>query len=123
MATRFRRWSQSGAISIQTVTVIVVLVIIGYIAYKFVPPYVTYYRVKGVFQSEVRRKNPVEQRANIEYKLRELPYSPITLEDVKFERDFRSGELTISADYTVTVKLLQGYTKTLVFHPTAASEQ
>jgi len=114
---------QSGAISIQMVTAILVLVIIGYLAYRLVPPYVTYYRVKGVFESELRREDPVEQRANIEYKLREMIYSPIRLEDVKFERDARTGALAIWADYSVTVRLPGGYTKTLVFHPAVASEK
>jgi len=109
--------------SVQMLIAIIVLVVIGYLAYKFVPPYVTYYRTKQVFVSEVRRKSPIEQRANLEYKLRELPHSPITLEDVKFERDYRTGVLTISADYTVEVALLGGYVKTLVFHPSATSEQ
>lgn len=123
METKFRRWSQSGAMNIHVLIAIIVLVVIGYLAYKFVPPYVTHYRIKQVFLSELKRKSPVEQRGNLEYKLRELPHSPITMEDVKIERDYRTGVLTISADYTVEVTLLGGYVKTLVFHPSAMSEQ
>lgn len=137
METEIKRWSQSGAMNISMLIIIIVLVAIGYLAYKFVPPYFTDYRIRQVFLGEVRRKSPVEQRANIEYKLSELPHSPIAWEDVKFERDHspiawedmrsewdhRAGVLTIFADYRVEVPLLGGHVKTLVFHPSATSEQ
>ncbi len=123
MERRFRWWSQSGAMSVQTVILIIVVVVIGYLAYKFVPPYVTNYRVQEVFNFSAKRQSDVERRAHLESKLKDIPNSPLTLDDVKFQRDYRTGILTISADYTVEVKLPGGYGKTLVFHPEATSER
>jgi hypothetical protein len=132
-----KRGSQSGAMNISILTTIIVLVVIGYLAYKFVPPYFTNYRVAQVFLSEMRRQSPIELRANIEYKLRDLPHCPIAWEDVMFEWDHRAatwedveykwdrekGVLTVFADYAVQVTLLGGHVKTLVFHPSASTEE
>jgi len=118
-----QRRSQSGAMSIRMLTIIIVVVVVGYLAYKFVPPYIMYYRVSQVLNSEVNRPSEEERMANIEFKLRELPNCPIKFEDVKFSWDSRTGVLTISADYTVDVSLPGGYVKTLVFHPEATSKR
>lgn len=113
---------QRGDSRIKTLIILLFIVSIVYLGYKFVPVYIDYYRVKNMFASELNtgRDMPVEYiEGNVKRKVKELslpvPEDAVTVEKI-------DSIIKIYATYNVVITFPLDYYTELTFSPYVEKE-
>ncbi len=114
--------SQRGDSRIKTLIILLFIVSVIYLGYKFIPVYIDYYRVKNMFASELNtgRDMPVEYiEENVKRKIKELslpvPEDAVTVEKV-------DSIIKIYATYNVVIRFPLDYYTELTFSPYVEKE-
>lgn len=114
--------SQRGDSRIKKLIILLFIVSVVYLGYKFIPVYIDYYRVKNMFASELNtgRDMPVEYiEENVKRKIKELslpvPEDAVTVEKV-------DSTIKIYATYNVVITFPLDYSTELKFSPYVEKE-
>ena len=107
--------NKDGNITTQTLFWLFLIVIIGYVAVKFTPPYMNYYMFKGEVDGEIQTAHIYSDQEIVKHILnkareRELP---IKEDDIILER--KESDIAVSIRYAIEVNFFNRYSKTLPF--------
>lgn len=111
-----KRFANSrGAASFGTIVWILLLAASVYAAYKFVPPYVSYYMLKTDVENEAKVAHMYMDQSIASRLLKKaVSWSvPIEQEDIEIARS--GAEITVAIEYVETVDFPGGYVKELQF--------
>lgn len=113
---------QRGDSRVKTLIILIFILVITYMGYKFIPVYIDYYRVRNMFASELNtgRDMPIEFiEENIKRKIREIPL-PLPENAVTVEKI--DSLIKIYATYNVVIEFPLGYYTELTFSPYVEKE-
>ena len=109
-------WSnEDGNITTRTLFWLFFIVIIGYVAVKFVPPYMNYYMFKGEVDGEIQTAHIYSDQDIIKHILEKAGERDIPMEadDIILAR--KESDIAVSIRYKVDVNFFDRYIKTLPF--------
>ena len=118
------RNGQTGNMKVSTMVWLLVLALIVYIVVKIAPVYIINYQIQNLFEVNANRieTTPLgDIKANIAERLVNLK-APITINDVDINQT-NHASVTISAEYSVTVKFVDDLKITFHFKPEATTDE
>lgn len=113
---------ERGEGNLKLIIWLVIFVLVGYVLFKIVPPYVNDYQLRDTLQTESRffaahQKTAEQVRATVWNEVQSLKI-PAQREDITVSDAMRTAHVEVK--YTVVVEL-PGYTLNLNFDPSAES--
>lgn len=112
-----------GGVRPSTLITLIILAIIGYGAYKLVPPYVRYTQVKYLFKEQAARakiRSAEKIHRTIWGHFQEM--ETVWLDEGDLSVKVKGGKVTIEATYEDVLDLPGGYEYSLWFNPSISAE-
>ena len=121
-STETCRGSARGEVRIGTLFGLIILAIIGYGAYKLIPPYVRYTQVKYMLKEQAARAK-IDSEARIRRKTwqRLEGMDAIYLDEDDLHISINKGKITIEAEYEEIIDLMGLYEYSLYFNPSVTA--
>jgi len=112
-----------GGVKPSTLITLIILAIIGYSAYKLIPPYVRYAQIKYIFKEHAARAK-IDTEDKIRRKIwgRLEGIEAIWLDEGDLIVEIRGGKVRIEAEYEEVIYLPGGYEYSLWFYPSITAE-
>jgi len=107
--------NEDGNITTRTLFWLFLIVIIGYVAVKFVPPYMNYYMFKGEVDGEIQTAHVYSDQDIIKHILEKAGERDIPIEADDIILDRKESDIAVSIRYKVDVNFFYRYIKTLPF--------
>ena len=114
---------ETGSSKVSTILWLLILAGIVYTVIKIAPVYIINYQIQNLFEVNANRIQTTalsDIKADIASKLTNI-HAPITIDDVNINQTSQTS-VTISAEYSVTVKFVDDLKITFHFKPNAITE-
>lgn len=115
---------ETGKTKVSTVIWILILAVIVFVIIKIAPVYIINYQIQNLFEVNANRIQTAsleDIKGDITSKLSNI-HAPITIEDVNINQTSQTS-VTISAEYSVTVKFVDDLKITFHFKPEATTDE